>query len=131
MYHQSRIAAKNFTVAYRARFEPEVHFRTYFTRCAPAPFWERVEQAYDKLVTHGDWYEPEFEWVLSQLLRRCVPVTGRNLQQLRAVYLQQVAPVRSIAALVDVRSMSTVRSLVKDFNNLGQREEREARLARQ
>ena len=57
--YQSQAEAKAFTIAYRARFEPEVHFRSYFTRCASARFWKAVESSYNKLVAHGDWYEAE------------------------------------------------------------------------
>lgn len=118
--------AKNFCIAYRARYEPETHFRPYFSRQDAARFWERVGLAYDKYVPRPDWDEDEFVWALAQLLRRSAPVTGRNLEKLHDAYLAQVAPVQSAAALVDVRGKHAVRSLVRDFNGIGFVEEARA-----
>ena len=118
--YQSQTEAKAFTIAYRARFEPEVHFRSYFTRCTTARFWRAVEAAYDKFVSQGDWYEGEFEWAVSYLLRHSAPVTSRNLQKAFAAYLAQAAPVQGAAQpLVTSRERAAVRSLVSDFHTLG------------
>lgn len=117
-------AAKSFCIAYRARFEPEARFRAYFTRCDSARFWLRIEQAYDKLVLNGDWNEPAFEWAVTQLLHRTLPVTSRNMAKLREVYVRHAAPVHSTASLVNVRERRAVRSLLADFNGIGQVEAR-------
>ena len=121
--YQSHTEAKAFTIAYRARFEPEVHFRSYFTRCASARFWKAVESSYDKLVAHGDWYEVEFEWAISYLLHRSAPVTSRNLQKALGVYLAQAAPVHSTQATVSARERAAFRSLASDFHGIGLRSE--------
>lgn len=110
-----------FCIAFRARVAPEATYPAWFTHCEAAAFWPTVERAYDELVTRGEWYEPAFEWAVTQVLRRSAPLTRRNMDRLLVAYKAHQSPVYSLVPPSAPPVKAPVRSLTRDFEKLGQR----------